>query len=916
LCKSHVCHGQDEQQAVLNNWPGVQSQHGLGEEQKVALLWAMQVPYLPGDVRGLEGSFIHHVELSLARYRGNCNDQTAFHALALSVRDRLLERWKATQKHFFEADCKRVAYLSMEFLLGRSLQNATYNLGLHDNYAEALRNLGFRLEDLVEEENDAGLGVGGLGRLAACFMDSLASLDLPAWGYGLRYSYGMFHQEIQHSEQIEFPDFWLVAGNPWELERMDVCFPVKFYGRVEERDGVRVWVDTDDVVAMAYDTPIPGYDTLNALNIRLWSAKPSMEFDLERFNKGNFMESVKDRQHAEQITQVLYPNDSTFEGKELRLKQQYFFVSATLQDLLRRFRRGHRSIRELPDKLAIQLNDTHPALAVVELMRYLLDYEKLRFDEAWNLVHQTFAYTNHTVLPEALEMWDVPLLERLLPRHMEIIYLINYQWLLKVDMHFGVDTERTRTMSIIEEGFPKRVRMANLAVVCCHTVNGVSKIHSFLLVNDVFKDFYAMFPTKFQNKTNGVTPRRWVQQANPDLAKLITMSLGNKTWLLDWEVLKGLEQLVDDLHFHHLLSSVKILCKKRLAEYVLKTMGITLPTEMLFDVHVKRIHEYKRQLLNILYVIHRYTTIKVLTPTERKARVVPRCVFFGGKAAPGYCMAKRIVKLINVVSGVINADPETSSYLLVVFISDYCVSLAETIIPAADISQHISTAGMEASGTSNMKFAMNGALLLATFDGANCEIGDAIGKANVFMFGTRAEKVQEMRRAVHMEKLPMDSRLEEVLKLLHGNSFGDPKDWLPIIDSISRGNDFYLINADFPEYCEVQERVDAGYRDQLSWMRMSIFSIARSGIFSSDRTILQYAKDIWNVEPVRRSGSTELVSATMQGSLGVSPALLRAPKLKVEPAATPIAAKYVAVASHIELGFDPSTVENNARPGE
>lgn len=482
------------------------------------------------------------MELSLARRRQNCDSQAAFHAVAMTVRDQLIERWKSTQEFFFEHDCKRVAYLSMEFLMGRSLQNAASNLGINDSLKEALRNLGFALEDLVDEEMDAGLGNGGLGRLAACFMDSLATLDLPAWGYGLRYTYGMFHQEIQRNEQVEFPDFWLVAGNPWELERMDVCFPVKLYGRVEEKeDGSREWVDTQEVVAMAYDTPIPGHDTFNTLNIRLWSAKPSMEFDLEHFNKGNFLESVQDRQHAEQITQVLYPNDNTPEGKELRLKQQYFFVSATLQDLLRRFRRRHRPITELPEKLGIQLNDTHPSLAIVELMRYLLDYEKLDFAESWRICKATCAYTNHTVLPEALEKWDVPLMERLLPRHMEIIYQINYQWLQEVDSHYKGDMNRLRDLSIIEEGFPKRVRMAHLAIASCHAVNGVAKIHSSILVNELFKDFYAMEPSKFQNKTNGVTPRRWVQQANPDLAMLITTTLGSTEWLSDWELLQSLE---------------------------------------------------------------------------------------------------------------------------------------------------------------------------------------------------------------------------------------------------------------------------------------------------------------------------------------------------------------------------------------
>jgi starch phosphorylase len=710
------------------------------DEQRTALLWALLASYLPEDVRSMEKFFVHHVEYSLARGRGNINNFGAYQALALSVRDRLIERWKDTQLYFKEKQCKRVAYMSLEFLLGRTLQNAIVNLGLEDNYHMAMKNLGYHLENLYDEESDAGLGNGGLGRLAACFLDSLATMDYPAWGYGLRYKYGMFYQKIQNGQQVEFPDYWLMHGNPWEVERSDVSYPVQFYGKirdVETEDGSKkvIWDPAETVMAVAYDTPIPGYETYNVLNIRLWSAQPSKEFDLHHFNKGDFFKSIEEKQNSEQITSVLYPNDNTPAGKELRLKQQYLLVSATLQDLMRRFKETKRPISEFHTQVAIQLNDTHPALGIVELVRILLDNERVPFAEAWEITTKTFAYTNHTVLPEALERWPVTLMERLLPRLMRIIYDINYHFLKVIEKKWPGDVEKLRRLSVIEEGDTRMVRMANLAIIGSHAVNGVAQIHSDLLRSDVFPDFFNLWPKKFLNMTNGVTPRRWLHQANPDLSMILTSYLRTPNWIFNLDLLTGLRHFADNPTLQKQWILMKQTTKERLAKMILKKTGIEVSTEALFDTQVKRIHEYKRQLLNILYIIHRYTVIKAMSPAQRKsAQVVPRVVIFGGKAAPGYFMAKLVIQLINSVGKIINNDEDIGDLLKVVFIPNYCVSLAEIIVPGSDLSQHISTAGMEASGTSNMKFAMNGCLIIGTLDGANVEIEQEIGSDNIFFW--------------------------------------------------------------------------------------------------------------------------------------------------------------------------------------
>jgi len=842
------------------------------DEQKAAVLWALLASYLPEDVKSIEKFFVHHVEYSLARGRGNLTKFGAARALSLSVRDRLIERYKDTQLYFKDKGVKRVAYLSLEYLLGRLLQNSIVNLGLEDNFSQAMKNLGYVLEDLYEQENDPGLGNGGLGRLAACFLDSLATLDLPAWGYGLRYKYGMFYQEIKNGCQVEIPDYWLSHGNPWEIERFDIQYPVHFFGHIKEETDLDgnvkvVWTPGEKVLAVAFDTPIPGYETYNTLNIRLWSAQPSKEFDLDFFNKGDFFKSIEAKQSSEQITSVLYPNDNTYSGKVLRLKQQYFLVSATIQDLLRRFKESGKKWRELPTMIAIQLNDTHPTLAVCELIRLLMDQENLKWAEVWEIVTNTFAYTNHTVLPEALEKWSVELIEQLLPRHMRIIYDINHHFLVEVGKKWPGDVDKLRRVSVIEEGSPRMVRMANLAIIASHAVNGVAEIHSMLLQQDVFPDFVELWPQKFTNVTNGVTPRRWIHQANPQLSLLLSGWLRTNNWISNLDLIANLRMFVDNSTFQKQWIIMKQSNKERLVHWVKKKLGIVIHTHALFDAQIKRIHEYKRQLMNILYIIYRYQTIKNMTPEEKK-KVVPRVVFFAGKAAPGYYMAKMIIQLINAVGAVVNADKSVGDLLKVVFIPNYCVSLAEIIIPASDLSQHISTAGTEASGTSNMKFAMNGCLIIGTLDGANIEIRKEIGEDNMFIFGAKAHEVNDLKKKVREQAIVVDPRFTEVLNLIESGAFGAPDTFAPILNSVRHGNDHYLLGVDFPSYIVAQNKVDSTYRNQSEWIRKSMLSTAGCGKFSSDRTIMEYAQKIWNIRPCRRPGPVS-VSVERFGTLGL-----------------------------------------------
>lgn len=823
------------------------------------LLWKLSSTYLPNDVASLQRSLVRHVEYTLARRRYKLDTSSFYQATAHSVRDRLIERWTDTQQYSAKKGAKKVYYLSLEFLIGRSLGNAVSNLGLRGAYAEALRQIGYDLEDIMSEEKEPALGNGGLGRLASCFLDTLATQNYPAWGYGIRYKYGMFEQRIVNGKQVEFPDYWLTDGNPWEVERLDVQYPVRLFGHVREfqdPDGntLYAWEGGEVVMAQAYDTPIPGYGTYNTNNMRLWSSKPSHEFNLASFNAGNYYGAVEAKERCESITSVLYPNDATEEGKRLRLKQQYFFVSATLQDIYRRFKknvgRGSTTMKNMPDKVAIQLNDTHPAIAIPELMRLLLDIERLPWDEAWEITRKVFAYTNHTILPEALEKWPVPMITELLPRHMQIIYEINHRFLLEVQKMWPNDTARMSSMSIIEESSPKMVRMSNLAVIGSHTVNGVAMIHTKLLKSLLFPDFLLMWPEKFINVTNGVTPRRWLLQANPALASIYTGMVG-PGWVNDLKRLEPIKTMAQDPQFRQRWRAAKQTNKQALAEWLYRSMNIRVDPNALFDMQIKRIHEYKRQLLNVLGIVHRYAEITQATPEQRKT-MVPRVHIIAGKAAPGYVMAKNLVMLVCAVSEVVNSDAACRDLLKVVFVPNFNVSLAEILIPASDISQHISTAGMEASGTGNMKFVMNGGLIVGTMDGANIEIEQAIGEHNMFTFGAKADQVAAIRRKMAHDPPKIDPRLHRAMGMIRAGIFGKPDDgaYNQLLDAIDPRKDVYLTAHDFPSYLGAIAEADAAYQYEEKWTAKCIEAACSMWMFSSDRTIREYAAKIWNVEPL------------------------------------------------------------------
>ncbi|KAK0712261.1 glycosyl transferase [Apiosordaria backusii] len=808
------------------------------------------------DKDGFESEVVRHVETTLARSMFNCDESAAYSACSLAFRDRLILEWNRTQQRQTFVDSKRLYYLSLEFLMGRALDNAMLNIGQKDVAKAGLADLGFRIEDVIEQEHDAALGNGGLGRLAACFLDSLASLNYPAWGYGLRYRYGIFKQEIIDGYQVEVPDYWL-DFNPWEFPRHDVTVDIQFFGIVRKSTNengrtVSHWEGGEIVKAVAYDVPIPGYATPSTNNLRLWSSTAaSGEFDFQKFNNGDYESSVAEQQRAETISAVLYPNDNLERGKELRLKQQYFWVAASLYDIVRRFKKSKRPWREFPDQVAIQLNDTHPTLAVVELQRILLDLEGLEWDEAWSIVTNTFGYTNHTVLPEALEKWSVPLIQHLLPRHLQIIYEINLYFLQSVERKFPDDRELLGRVSIIEESQPKMVRMAHLAIVGSHKVNGVAELHSDLIKTTIFKDFVTIFgPDKFTNVTNGITPRRWLHQANPRLSELISSKTGGKDFLTDLNELNKVELHVNDKAFRKEWAAIKLANKERLAKHIKTSAGVTVDPTALFDVQVKRIHEYKRQQLNIFGVIHRYLTLKAMSPEERKEQQ-PRVSIFGGKAAPGYWMAKQIIHLINSVGKVVNNDEDIGDLLKVVFLEDYNVSKAEIIIPASDISEHISTAGTEASGTSNMKFVLNGGLIIGTCDGANIEITREIGENNIFLFGNLAEDVEDLRHAHTYGSHEIDPDLNRVFQEIEKGTFGSTQDFAALISAVRDHGDYYLVSDDFHSYVETQALVDEAYRNQEEWITKCITSVARMGFFSSDRCINEYAEGIWNIEPLR-----------------------------------------------------------------
>ncbi len=821
--------------------------------KEMEIMWDLIATYRSMDRDGLLESMANHIEFSQCKNRYTAEDFDIFRSFALSIRDRLVEFWNDTQQTYHRKKCKQVYYLSLEYLIGRSLKNNLLNLGISDAGEDAIRKIGYDLEEIQELEHDAGLGNGGLGRLAACFLESMATLELPAHGYGIRYEFGIFKQHFENGAQVEAPDNWLEEGYPWEIPRWEVVYPVHFFGQVKEiinkkGNSKRVWVETEEVLAMAYDVPIAGYGNHTVNNLRLWSAKPSKSFDFQLFNSGDYIQAVEETQRSGTISKVLYPNDQGFSGKELRLKQQYFFVAASLQDIIQRFKTHSENFESFPEHVAIQLNDTHPSIAIPELMRIFVDEEDLEWNEAWSITTRVFAYTNHTVLPEALERWSVDLMGRLLPRHMEIIYKINDLFLESVKKQFPDDADLLRRISFIEENDHKQIRMPYLSIVGSHTINGVAELHTELLKTTVFKDFYKLFPERFQNKTNGITPRLWLRNVNPELSKIITAKIGDG-WITDLQQLRQLEAFADEPEFQQSWRSVKRLKKEQLANWLKQNSGISIDPESLFDVQIKRIHEYKRQLLNILHVIFIYN--QMLEHPELP--FVPRTFLFGGKAAPGYYMAKLIINLANDVARVVNHDPAILNRLKVVFVPNYNVSIAEKIIPATDISQHISTAGTEASGTGNMKFILNGAMILGTMDGANIEIAEEVGVENIFTFGMSSDEVSSLAKSGYNPRVSYQHNpgLREALSMINTGYFNRDKPHLynDLYNSLVF-EDKYMLLEDFASYVECQQRVFKTWQEPEKWTRMSILNTAASGKFSSDRTIAEYAKDIWELEPV------------------------------------------------------------------
>jgi starch phosphorylase len=799
----------------------------------------------------LQRAVLDHLFYTQSKDLQSATPLDVYGAVAHAVRDRLVHRWIRTQRTYAKKDVKRAYYLSAEFLLGRFLGDNLRKLGLWDFAKDGLARYGLTLEQILEQEPDPGLGNGGLGRLAACFLDSMATLELPGYGYGIRYEFGIFEQRIAGGWQNEVPDEWSRFGTPWEIARPEYTVPVHFYGRVErgEKDGRSVarWVDTSEVLGVPFDTPIAGYDNNTVNTLRLWSARASKELNLAVFNAGDYRAAVEDKAMSESISKVLYPNDHSPQGKELRLKQQYFFVACSLADIMRRFEKSGAKLQDLPKKAAIQLNDTHPAIAVAELMRILVDDRGMAWSEAFEITRGCIAYTNHTLMSEALERWPVWLFERLLPRHLEIIYELNARFLDEVERRWPGDSDKRRSLSIIEEEPQKQVRMGHLAVIGSHTVNGVAELHSRLVKEQLFPEFAQMWPARFQNKTNGVTPRRWIQHANPGLSKIVEERLG-ESWIRDLDKLRDLARWEGDASFLEEIRKVKSANKARLAPLVERTSGVRIDPTSLIDTQIKRIHEYKRQLLNVMHVVWRYLELK-----DHPSWVAPpRTVLFAGKAAPGYAMAKLIIKLVHDVARVVNADPSVRSRLCVAFVPNYSVSIAEVMIPGSDLSEQISTAGKEASGTGNMKFAMNGALTIGTLDGANIEIREEVGAENFFLFGLTADQVRELdvrgyHPAPYIEESP---RLARVIDAIGSGLFSpdDPGRFRPIADEL-RNRDTYKHCADFDAYIDTQLEVDRIYDDPVEWSRRALHNIAFSGKFSSDRTIREYAKQIWRVEP-------------------------------------------------------------------
>ena len=807
----------------------------------------------PGKVtrEALKLWFQHHLKYTLVDDKFSATKMDHFISLALSVRDHLVSRWLQTQQSYHENNVKRVYYLSMEFLIGRLLTNNLINLGIYDEYKQALDEMGYDISELEETEVEAGLGNGGLGRLAACFLDSIASLGIPGYGYGIRYEFGIFHQKIVRGYQVEMADNWLRVGNPWEIPRPRSLVPVNFYGRVESNQNAQnkktqKWIDTQNVMAMAHDIPIPGYKNNTVNNLRLWSARSSRELELEHFQAGDYFQAVQNKHESEIISKVLYPADHNQLGKELRFKQEYFFVSASLSDIVRRYKKRHTSFDMFSEKVAIQLNDTHPALAIVELMRILTDLENVPWEKAWKITVDTFAFTNHTILPEAMEKWSAELFGRVLPRHLEIIFKINQQFMDQILERYPDDVGRMNRMSLIEENHTKYIRMANLSIIGSHSTNGVAELHSTILREKVFSDFHEMFPNRFNNKTNGITPRRWLKACNPELSKLITDYIGD-SWVHDLSEIKKLQDHINDSDLIKRWKKIKTDNKILLSKHIKDSLDLEVDPNSLFETQIKRIHEYKRQVLSILHAIALYNRIR-RNPENFKA---PRTIMFSGKAAPGYAMAKLIIKFINCVADTINTDTSLRGKLKVVFLPNYSVTLAEKIIPASDLSVQISTAGMEASGTGNMKLSLNGALTVGTLDGANIEIMEEVGNDNIFIFGLNANEVMEKKQAGYQPRdlYTQNLELREVLDMVRKGFFSGPQGNLfqPILENLLDHGDPYMVLADFQPFCDIQEEIGKAYLDSDAWIRKSIINVSRMGKFSSDRSIKEYADNIWNI---------------------------------------------------------------------
>ena len=802
----------------------------------------------------LYDSIHKHIRYSLAKEYDALSPRDVFHGVALAVRDRLVDTMLATEARYRKAKVKRLYYLSIEYLIGRSLSNNIINLGLMDEVRQILDDMGLNLDQVLSEENDAGLGNGGLGRLAVCFLDSLATLDMPAIGYGINYEYGLFKQEITNGYQKEKPDNWMANGTPWEIVRPEeVCY-IPLYGKIDHAQDRKggynpMWLDWKLLVGVPHDVPISGYGGRTVNTLRLFTARASNEFDIRIFNEGDYIRAVKQKIETESISKVLYPSDAVRSGRELRLVQEYFMVACAVRDIVHRYLRDHDTFDAFSEEVAIHLNDTHPALTVPELMRVFVDENELSWEFAWELTRSTLGYTNHTLMPEALEKWPVSLMEYVLPRHLKIIYEINQRFLQQASAKWRFDSARIRNVSIVEEGEQKLIRMANLAMVGCHSVNGVSALHSDLITKKMAPDFFALWPEIFNNKTNGVTPRRWLKLANPHFSKIITEAIGDD-WVTDLTQLRKLENYADDAGFQQDFLQAKRVNKERLTRIIRDTTCVIVDPDSLFDVQVKRIHEYKRQLLNLLRIIHEY--LRIVQDNIEPSH--PRTCIFAGKAAPGYATAKNIIKLINNVAQVVNNDPKCKGLLKVVFLPDYRVSLAERIIPAADLSEQVSTAGMEASGTGNMKFTINGALTIGTLDGANIEILQEVGEENIYIFGLTASEIEEMRLSKSCDPIEMLKEhpdLKRVVDTLSSELFspGEPGLFNWVRNNLTEHGDYYMHLADMPSYIQAQDHAGSEYRNKPLWSRKAILNVARSGKFSSDRTIREYAKEIWGINP-------------------------------------------------------------------